>query len=90
VSGDGHTFTYRADGLLWCDSCRVPSDFCDDEERCSNGCVCNVGDPDVRDRHEQLYRRVYDYDLSVGRVTTVEVLAMALTSAKRELDEEAP
>lgn len=77
-----HDFSRHGDGLVWCDTEGIPSDFCDDEDRCSNECICNVGDPDVRDRNVELYEGVYG-----DEVDEPTLLAMALQSALYELGE---
>jgi hypothetical protein len=87
MSNHEHSITMRSDGLFWCDTCNLPTDYCDDESRCETGCVCNVGDPDLREEHEELYRGVYGPELERGEVTEAMLLAMALHSAKHALSE---
>lgn len=36
------------EGIWWCFTEGLVADFCEDEDRCSNNCVCNF-DPDTRD-----------------------------------------
>lgn len=76
-----HNYTHRANGLLYCDTCEVPSDFCEDERRCENGCICNVGDPDLRDECVRLYEDAYGLELARGEITESELLALAVTLA---------
>jgi hypothetical protein len=77
-----HDFSDHSDGLTWCDTEDVPSDFCSDEERCANGCICNVGDPDLRDREYSTVAVNFEVGLETGRIKPSAVMAMALHSAR--------